>query len=64
MFNNYKNVIEQEKARLEHHRELRKDVNARYYKKRKDDVKVKKAKGRLKIYDEYKEKKEPEFVGY
>ena len=55
---------EQENARLEHQKDISRQSSARYRKRHKDGVTVKKAMGRLKIYDEYKEKKEPEFVGY
>ena len=63
MFGNYKKIKEIEETRLAHDRELRKHRNARYYKKHKSDIKVKKAMEILKIYDDYNEKK-PEYVGY
>jgi len=63
MFSKHKDIEEQEKVRLEHKRELNREACARYYKKHKNDVKVRKTMEILKIYDDYNEKK-PEYVGY
>ena len=66
MFGNHKEIEELEKDRLEHQKELRKDRNARYYRKHKDDEKVRKARETLDIYDKYQEKPKevPGFMGY
>lgn len=64
MFSKYKEVKALEKALLEHDRAISRKSSARYRKKHKNAVEVKKARGILKIYDDYKEKEIPEYVGY
>ena len=66
MFSQHKEIKALENERLEHEREISRQSSARYREKHKNDVKVEKARGTLKIYDEYqeKEKQVPEFVGY